>query len=127
MVYGNFQMENDTRISYFTAKKSFSKYNFYSHEKSINLYLVNKLNEKTKKNIVNLIGYDDDLKILHLSAIFGKTLDNFIADNSIVGALFSVQFINFILNSVISNLNALHTLGVIHYDIKPSNIIVYQY
>lgn len=106
------------------AKKSFKNVVHYEHEKSINLYIRNATIQNNIHSIATSLFHDDTKLLLYLEYVPGYTLWDYIEEHKKINSSVSLKVFRQLLLDTMSALNQLHSIGIIHYDLKGNNILV---
>lgn len=118
-VYDN----NFTKTDLF-AKKTFKSFIDYQKEKSINCYIRTACFKKKIECIAQTIFCNDSMLQLYIEFIPGNTLTEYIAEYLKSYGKISINLFHHLLSKTISTINHLHSIDIIHYDIKGNNLMV---
>lgn len=124
LISGTAVYDNNYKKTDLYAKKTFKNVLDYEKEKSINLY-IRTASIKNKIDCIAKMVFCNDSKLqLFIELIMGNTLNDYVAEFSKSYDKISINLYHNLLSKTISAINHLHSINIIHYDIKGNNLMV---
>ena len=119
VVYSN----KTSRVDLF-AKKTFKGRVDYEREKAINLYIrTATIKNKIECLATTIFCIDSRLELL-IEYVSGQTLHDYVTEYCKVYGTLSINVLHHLLTETLNAINKLHSIKIIHYDIKANNIMV---
>ena len=124
LVSGTLNFDNGSSKTDLFAKKTFKNTIDYEKEKNINLYLKSMCIKHKIDSIVKMVFHRDETLEMFMDYTPGYTLIDYCADLWRKNDKLTVPQFENILSGTIAAVNSLHSINIIHNDLKANNIMI---